>query len=161
MDLCHCLVDFVRHFLQACCLIWILFVHWQINNLAKRYFVLTSKHHEGWTNWRSNVSWNWNSVDNGPHRDLVGKEKNYIYIYKCSSQCWQYLCNIMLHDLESSFPALCSAVSVVFYGVVQWSAVHCYMCMLGINQEIKVLYQYNQQCNLKSGNESVYYNIKY
>jgi len=35
--------------------------------------VLTSKHHEGWTNWRSNVSWNWNSVDNGPHRDLVGQ----------------------------------------------------------------------------------------
>ena len=49
------------------------------NNLTNRYFVLTSKHHEGWTNWRSNVSWNWNSVDNGPHRDLVGKEKN-IYI---------------------------------------------------------------------------------
>ena len=38
-----------------------------------RYVVLTSKHHEGWTNWRSNVSWNWNSVDNGPHRDLVGQ----------------------------------------------------------------------------------------
>ena len=39
-----------------------------------RYVVLTSKHHEGWTNWKSNVSWNWNSVDNGPHRDLVGKQ---------------------------------------------------------------------------------------
>ncbi|XP_067044468.1 alpha-L-fucosidase-like [Acropora muricata] len=38
-----------------------------------KYFLLTSKHHEGWTNWRSNVSWNWNSVDNGPHRDLVGE----------------------------------------------------------------------------------------
>lgn len=38
-----------------------------------RYVVLTTKHHEGWTNWKSNVSWNWNSVDNGPHRDLVGK----------------------------------------------------------------------------------------
>ena len=43
-------------------------------NLFLRYVVLTSKHHEGWTNWRSNVSWNWNSVDNGPHRDLVGRE---------------------------------------------------------------------------------------
>ena len=42
--------------------------------LSFRYFVLTSKHHEGWTNWRSNVSWNWNSVDNGPHKDLVGKD---------------------------------------------------------------------------------------
>lgn len=38
-----------------------------------RYVVLTTKHHEGWTNWKSNVSWNWNSVDNGPHRDLVGE----------------------------------------------------------------------------------------
>ena len=41
--------------------------------MFSRYFVLTSKHHEGWTNWKSDVSWNWNSVDNGPHRDLVGK----------------------------------------------------------------------------------------
>lgn len=37
-----------------------------------RYVVLTSKHHEGFTNWPSSVSWNWNSVDVGPHRDLVG-----------------------------------------------------------------------------------------
>jgi len=37
-----------------------------------KYVVLTSKHHEGWTNWPSSVAWNWNSVDSGPHRDLVG-----------------------------------------------------------------------------------------
>ncbi|XP_032901208.1 tissue alpha-L-fucosidase-like [Amblyraja radiata] len=37
-----------------------------------RYVVLTSKHHEGFTNWGSPVSWNWNSIDTGPHRDLVG-----------------------------------------------------------------------------------------
>ncbi|KAL1255882.1 hypothetical protein QQF64_013943 [Cirrhinus molitorella] len=36
-----------------------------------KYVVLTSKHHEGFTNWGSPNSWNWNSVDNGPHRDLV------------------------------------------------------------------------------------------
>ena len=47
--------------------------------LSFRYYVLTSKHHEGWTNWRSNVSWNWNSVDDGPHRDLVGKD-SYVLI---------------------------------------------------------------------------------
>jgi len=34
--------------------------------------VLTAKHHEGFTNWDSPNSWNWNSVDTGPHRDLVG-----------------------------------------------------------------------------------------
>eukprot|EP01121_Diplochlamys_sp_Union-15-3_P006860 TRINITY_DN1740_c0_g1_i2.p1 TRINITY_DN1740_c0_g1~~TRINITY_DN1740_c0_g1_i2.p1 ORF type:complete len:456 (+),score=65.14 TRINITY_DN1740_c0_g1_i2:87-1454(+) len=33
--------------------------------------VMTSKHHEGYTLWPSNLSWNWNSVDNPPHRNLV------------------------------------------------------------------------------------------
>ena len=38
-----------------------------------RYITFTSKHHEGWTNWPSKYSWNWNSVDLGPHRDIVGR----------------------------------------------------------------------------------------
>nr|XP_045615842.1 alpha-L-fucosidase-like [Procambarus clarkii] len=37
-----------------------------------RYVVLTSKHHEGFTNWPSRYSWNWNAMDVGPKRDLVG-----------------------------------------------------------------------------------------
>jgi alpha-L-fucosidase len=37
-----------------------------------KYIVLTSKHHEGYTLWPSKESWNWNSVDVGPHRDLAG-----------------------------------------------------------------------------------------
>jgi len=37
-----------------------------------KYVVLTSKHHEGFTNWPSKVSFNWNAMDVGPHRDLVG-----------------------------------------------------------------------------------------
>ncbi|KAJ8273106.1 hypothetical protein GJAV_G00097470 [Gymnothorax javanicus] len=36
-----------------------------------KYVVLTSKHHEGFTTWNSPHSWNWNSVDTGPHRNLV------------------------------------------------------------------------------------------
>ncbi len=34
--------------------------------------VLTSKHHEGWCNFKNSYHWNWNSVDVGPQRDLVG-----------------------------------------------------------------------------------------
>lgn len=37
-----------------------------------KYIVLTAKHHEGFTLWPSSVSWNWNAVDTGPKRDLVG-----------------------------------------------------------------------------------------
>lgn len=37
-----------------------------------RYVVFTAKHHEGFTNWPSSTSFNWNSMDVGPHRDLVG-----------------------------------------------------------------------------------------
>ena len=32
---------------------------------------MTSKHHEGWTLWGNARHANWNSVDTGPHRDLL------------------------------------------------------------------------------------------
>lgn len=42
-----------------------------VENSGASYYVLTTKHHDGWTNWKSNVSWNYNAVDSGPHMDLV------------------------------------------------------------------------------------------
>lgn len=38
-----------------------------------KYVVVVAKHHEGFTNWPSPNSWNWNSMDTGPHRDIVGE----------------------------------------------------------------------------------------
>lgn len=40
-----------------------------------QYVVLTSKHHEGYCNWDSRnvpTTWNWNVMDIGPKRDLLG-----------------------------------------------------------------------------------------
>ncbi|XP_041348085.1 alpha-L-fucosidase-like [Gigantopelta aegis] len=38
-----------------------------------KYVVFVSKHHEGFCNWATNVSFNWNSVACGPKRDIVGE----------------------------------------------------------------------------------------
>jgi alpha-L-fucosidase len=44
-----------------------------LKKAGAQYVVLTSKHHDGFALWPSQESWNWNSVDIGPHRDLAGE----------------------------------------------------------------------------------------
>lgn len=41
-----------------------------------KYIVPTTKHHEGFCNWPSATSFNWNSMDIGPHRDIIGEIAN-------------------------------------------------------------------------------------
>ncbi|GAA3585300.1 alpha-L-fucosidase [Snuella lapsa] len=41
-----------------------------------KYVVLVSKHHDGYALWPSKYSRNWNSVDVGPKRDIVGELTN-------------------------------------------------------------------------------------
>ncbi|XP_055322101.1 putative alpha-L-fucosidase isoform X2 [Sitodiplosis mosellana] len=43
-----------------------------------KYVVLTSKHHDGYALWPSKYSFGWNSMDVGPHRDLIGELSNAI-----------------------------------------------------------------------------------
>ncbi|HOJ67847.1 MAG TPA: alpha-L-fucosidase [Candidatus Hydrogenedentes bacterium] len=38
-----------------------------------KYVVCTSKHHEGFSMWPDPNNWNWNAMDIGPHRDLLGE----------------------------------------------------------------------------------------
>jgi len=45
-------------------------------NSGARYVVFVAKHHEGFTNWPSAHSFNWNSKDVGPNRDIVGELMN-------------------------------------------------------------------------------------
>lgn len=37
------------------------------------YVVMTAQYHDGFCLWKSPYAWNWNSVDIGPHRDLIGE----------------------------------------------------------------------------------------
>ncbi|XP_078339789.1 alpha-L-fucosidase-like [Crassostrea virginica] len=52
-----------------------------IKNSGVKYIVLSTKHHEGFTMYPSKYSFNWNSVDVGPNKDLI----KYIFAYLAGS----------------------------------------------------------------------------
>ncbi|KAE8282188.1 Tissue alpha-L-fucosidase [Larimichthys crocea] len=72
-----------------------------------KYVVLTSKHHEGFTNWPSPYSWNWNSVDNGPHRDLVGDlgeaVRNRSLVYGLYHSLYEWFHPLYLSDKKNGY----------------------------------------------------------
>jgi len=45
-------------------------------NAGAKYVVLVTKHHDGYTLWPSKYNRNWNTVDTGPKRDIVGELTN-------------------------------------------------------------------------------------
>ncbi|KAK3787880.1 hypothetical protein RRG08_022173 [Elysia crispata] len=51
------------------------------NASGARYIVQVTKHHEGFTSWPSKYSFNWNAMDVGPKRDLVGEVSKAIRKY--------------------------------------------------------------------------------
>uniref|UniRef100_A0A1A7X714 Alpha-L-fucosidase n=3 Tax=Iconisemion striatum TaxID=60296 RepID=A0A1A7X714_9TELE len=72
-----------------------------------KYVVLTAKHHEGFTNWGSPNSWNWNSVDTGPHRDLVGDlgeaVRNRSLHYGLYNSLYEWFHPLYLNDKKNGF----------------------------------------------------------
>uniref|UniRef100_A0A4W5QKP6 Alpha-L-fucosidase n=1 Tax=Hucho hucho TaxID=62062 RepID=A0A4W5QKP6_9TELE len=72
-----------------------------------KYVVLTAKHHEGFTTWPSPHSWNWNSVDTGPHRDLVGElaeaVRNRSLHYGLYNSLYEWFNPLYLADKKNNF----------------------------------------------------------
>ncbi|XP_015586061.1 alpha-L-fucosidase [Cephus cinctus] len=73
-----------------------------------KYVVLTSKHHEGYTLWPSKYSFSWNSVDVGPHRNLIGELANAIrketnLKFGLYHSLYEWYNPLYLHDKENNF----------------------------------------------------------
>ncbi|KAJ8667982.1 hypothetical protein QAD02_009645 [Eretmocerus hayati] len=73
-----------------------------------KYIVLTSKHHEGYTLWPSKYSYSWNSVDVGPHRDLIGElstalRKNTDLKFGVYHSLYEWFNPLYVNDKENNF----------------------------------------------------------
>jgi len=91
-----------------------------------RYIVLTSKHHGGFTTWPSKYSWNWNSMDTGPHRDLVGIGIVFtlftctcVHMHKISVIITIYI-SILVGDLATAIRKYSDIHFGLYYSLFEW-----------------------------------------
>lgn len=72
-----------------------------------KYVVLTSKHHEGYTLWPSKSSFSWNSVDIGPHVDLIDKLAKAVraenLIFGLYHSLYEWFNPLYLYDKNNNF----------------------------------------------------------
>ncbi|CAF1971844.1 unnamed protein product [Rotaria magnacalcarata] len=73
-----------------------------------KYVVLTSKHHEGFTMWPSKYSFNWNAMDVGPKRDLLGDLANAIrnrtdIVFGLYHSMYEWFHPLYLEDKKNGF----------------------------------------------------------
>lgn len=78
------------------------------NYFVCRYVVLTSKHHDGYALWDSKYSFSWNSMDVGPHRDLVGElasaiRKNTSLVFGLYHSLFEWFHPLYKSDVASNF----------------------------------------------------------
>ncbi|XP_012256891.2 alpha-L-fucosidase [Athalia rosae] len=84
-----------------------------------QYVVLTSKHHEGYTLWPSKYSFSWNSVDVGPHKDLVGElaqavRNNTDLKFGLYHSMYEWFNPMYLHDKENNYETDMFATQKIF-----------------------------------------------
>ena len=73
-------------------------------NFLHRYFVFTSKHHDGFTNWPSTYTFGWNSMDVGAKRNVVGELGRQSLLLKLHSRHpIAVLCSVLLQLLYVLF----------------------------------------------------------
>lgn len=77
-----------------------------------RYVVPTTKHHSGYTLWPTNTSWNWNTKDTGPHRDLIGQWITQVLLF--------FSVRSQQHCLTSHQPCLCNNYTTLLWILLYW-----------------------------------------